>query len=150
MDDDGLRLLAERCEAASGPDRELDALIRCAVFAPSGSIVEQSPINGAWCIYNGVSFRDPTRKLLWEALSLSHLQRRGEFTASLDAAMALLPEGAGFNLDRYWIREGVRWKAEIATGGVPENPRQVFDCWDAHTAPLAVCAAALRARSVQS
>jgi len=69
------------------------------------------------------------------------------YTTSLDAAMTLVPDGAGFNLDRYWIREGVRWTTKIATGGIPENPRQVFDCWDAYTAPLAIVAAALRARA---
>lgn len=69
---------------------------------------------------------------------------------SIDAAMTLVPEGAGINIDRYWNREGARWKCEISTGGVPNNPRQVFDCWDARTAALAVCAAALRARAGQT
>lgn len=65
----------------------------------------------------------------------------------IDAAMTLVPEGAGINIDRYWNGEGARWKCEISTGGVPNDPRQVFDCWDARTAALAICAAALRAQA---
>lgn len=86
-----LLALAERVEALAGPDAETVAQIRCAVFAPSGAYVQQSSINGAWCIYDGQS-RDG-RPRTWEATKLSHTQRLGDFTASLDAAMTLVPEG---------------------------------------------------------
>ena len=88
---EGLVELALRVEAATGPDRELDALIRCAVFAPEGACVEKSPHNGAWCIYDGKDRQGRSR--LWEPRTLTRLQRLGEFTASLDAAMSLVPEG---------------------------------------------------------
>jgi len=111
--------LAERVEQATGGDAAIDRAIR----AMAGPPVEK-----------------------WEG---AEQIMTAPYTTSLDAAMTLVPEGAGFNLDRYWIREGVRWKVEIATGGIPEQPRQVFDCWDAYTAPLATVAAALRARAAQ-
>ena len=50
---DQLQSLLERLEKAEGPDREIDALIRCILLAPSGAYVEQSPRNGEWCVYEG-------------------------------------------------------------------------------------------------
>lgn len=97
--------LAERCEKASGPDRELDAQIAAAFHLKQ--LTYQSP---EW-------IKDP------------------EFTASLDAAMTLVPEG--------W-----EWALEN-TGGDTFGPfvakfGQLRDI-EAKTLPLAICAAALRA-----
>jgi len=83
--------LAERVEQAVGPDAELSALIRCAIFAPEGAYVAVSPFNGLHCIFLGET-RDGRPKG-WEPRGLTHEQRMGDFTASLDAAMALVPEG---------------------------------------------------------
>lgn len=71
------------------------------------------------------------------------------YTSSVDAALALVPDGAGLEITRYWIgsRDGPVWSAEISTGGVPDNPRRVYDCYDASTTALAITAAALRARA---
>jgi hypothetical protein len=124
-----LLALAGRVEQASGPGRDLDLEVHAAIDEEAAREI--------------ASYRD-------KDIIMRSLVRHGIFpayTASLDAAMTLVPAGAGFNLDRYWIREGVRWKVEIATGGIPENPRRVFDCWDAYTAPLAVVEAALKARA---
>jgi hypothetical protein len=88
--EDELVGLATRCEQATGPDRELDALIRCAVFAPQGAFVRRSPVNGAWCTYE-IGYGGKER--LWEPRGLSQEARVGAFTASLDAAMALAVEG---------------------------------------------------------
>lgn len=83
-----------------------------------------------------------------EALEIaSYITDDGDPALSVDGAIATAPPGAGLNLDRYWIREGVRWKCELSTGGVPEQPRRVFDCWDAYSPALAISAAALRARA---
>ena len=46
-----LLALAERVEAATGADRELGARVIAASLAPANAFVEQSKINGAWCIY---------------------------------------------------------------------------------------------------
>lgn len=123
-----LLALADRVEAATGADRALDTVIAAAVH-PHGEMLRCLNFEG------------------WE----KHIERNPGiswvpfYTSSLDAAMTLVPEGAGFNLDRYWIREGERWKVEIATGGIPEQPRKVFDCWDAYGPAQATTAATLRA-----
>jgi len=68
--------------------------------------------------------------------------------AYLDAAMMLVPEGAGFYLNRYWIAsaDGPVWSCEICTGGIPSNPRRVFDDYDADHPAIAVASAALKAK----
>lgn len=116
--------LAARCEAATGPDRELDCAIRLAVYAPEGATMEQSPINGAWCIYSGTGFRSG-KPALWE----SNEGRNLAFTASLDAAMTLVPEG---------------WNpVEILMDAINDNCE---GDWLA-ALPRYACAAALRART---
>ena len=121
--------LAMRVEALDGPDWKVD-----------DAIVDLVRERG-WPLscYEGKPINYDTR--LW--------QERHDFcpTASIDAAMQLVPEGAGFNLDRYWLKDGVGWMVAISTGGVPGNPRRIYDCEDATTAPLAITAAALRARA---
>ena len=106
--------LADRCEQADGPDREIDHGIVSAVKA---------------------GMRHP-----W-------FVTKPEFTRSIDAAMQLVPEGVGLHFDRYWIAsvEDAVWSAHITTGGVPENPRRVFEVFDCMSAALALCSAALRA-----
>jgi hypothetical protein len=142
-----LDALADRCEAATGADRELDALIRCAVFAPATAYVAMSPFNGAWCIYDGET-RDG-RPRGWEALTLTQVQRLGEFTASLDAAMTLVPEGyfvAVVNSTLADPEKVGRATALIAPGG----SAKAAEPSEAATMPLAICAAALRARTQES
>lgn len=140
-----LLALAERIEKASGPDRELDAEVWCALFAPAGAVVEQSKLNGAWCIYDGMEQRHPDQRRLWTGKN----SRVVPVTESNDDAMKLLPDGAGFMLNRYWIAksEDPVWSAHITTGGVPDNPSQSFEAMDAPSAALATTAAALKAKA---
>jgi hypothetical protein len=103
---DEMLALAERCEKAAGPDRELDEAIVAAVDA-------------------GVM--DVPR-------ALGLVEGPPRFTASLDAAMTLVPEGAKVTMQNF--------------GGpgpmVLVEPNERFA---AGTTPaLALCAAALRAR----
>jgi hypothetical protein len=130
-----LLALAERCEQATGPDRDLDALIRCAVFAPQGAFVRRSPINGAWCIYE-ISYGGKERS--WEPRGLSREARVGAFTASLDAAMTLVPEGFDWLIGR--TNDGLTIHAEV--GGRGDEFMRF-----GNTPALALCAAALRARA---
>lgn len=65
-----LEQLIERVEKLTGPSEEMDAHILCTLAAPAGAFVEQSLINGAWCIHSGRAGGWP-------------------ITASLDAAIAL-------------------------------------------------------------
>lgn len=72
-----------------------------------------------------------------------------EYTASLDAAMTLVLEGhkvasVGQNDSENTNRQ---WFAEIRRGHITSYSK-AFPCWAA-TGPLALCAAALRARSEQ-
>jgi hypothetical protein len=96
--------LAERCEQASGPDRELDL-----------DITEALDLAGR------------------AALSLV------PFTASLNAAMTLVPEGCSWSLHKHnsYSRAGV----------FVDDGRDPGHYCDAATPALALCAAALRARA---
>lgn len=113
--------LAERCERASGPDRELDELVSAAVV---GAVREvQSDGRIAYHTDNGAR---------WTNVTVIPV------TASLDAALTLVPEGwTGIipvsNGDEAWLWE---------RNGNPKGHR----C-NAATPALALCAAALRSRA---
>lgn len=105
--------LAKRCEAAIGPDRELDAAIAIA--------------NGSKAV---VSYGHPALGNFYRAPAFFK-----HYTASLDAAMTLLP-------DRAW------WSVEAQPLG---SGKYLSECGDERVASavspaLALCAAALRAR----
>jgi hypothetical protein len=110
--------LAERCEQAAGPDKELD-------FTIDGFMLKHGPETDR--------IRNPRYVL--------------PYTASLDAAVTLVPEGY------YWqAANGKRRHSEpqacadlfVAHG--PNRGDMSFTA-DAATAALALCAAALRARA---
>lgn len=78
--------LIARLEALTGPDREVDARINCALLAPVKAYVEQSPFNGEWCIYDGEYGGRP--RLFQFPRDLQNI-RLASITGSLDAAVAL-------------------------------------------------------------
>ena len=129
-----IETLAARVEALTGPDREVDEAIADLVYT-----------NKRRTCIAGLSDEDGGM-WMWETPD-GHIQNALRFTFSLDAAMTLVPKGMGFDLNRYWIAgaDGPVWSSEIATGGLPDKPRKVFDCYDRPSAALAVAAAALRA-----
>lgn len=120
--------LATRCEAATGPDRELDAVIAATLrvgteygWADSYPAWKGRDDGRVYLCKGGPSFPSPN------------------YTASLDAAMTLVPEGFQFGAgsrdasNRAWAWCGTdHEKAKIANAGSPA---------------LAFCAAALRARA---
>ncbi len=124
--------LAERCEKATGPDRELDRLIVLAL----GADVERIAGSAADGSQDGFVDRKGV------------LPKGFAYTASLDAAMTLVPEG---------------WETAIYLGGERANVQMetqaMRDSWfdegggpidgTAPTPALALCAAALRARASQ-
>jgi serine/threonine protein phosphatase 1 len=69
------------------------------------------------------------------------------YTASLDVAMTLLDAGCRIRLDRYFIAEEARWMGAVAIGATPDRPGRVYECLDATTPALAICAAILRAHA---
>jgi len=111
-----LLALAERCEQAAGPDRELDAEIaRFLVLAGAEDIARSR---------YGWSY----------------------FTASLDAAVTLVPEGWKWSLD--WTQRAPYLDCAVAAAfahGSGINPADTEAA--AKTTALALCAAALRARA---
>lgn len=139
-DKNELLALADRAEAATGPDRELDALI--ASIARIGTEHE-------W------AYKYPT----WVASKDGrvHLEKNGPsfaaapYTRSLDAAMTLVPEGWG------WLVSQPNAKA-IASGLLKERTPVMGEVQygidhrytvAAATPSLSLCAAALRARAAQ-
>jgi hypothetical protein len=104
--------LAERCEAATRPDRELDAEIALAT--------------GAVKVING-----------WRYNSANRAREVEHFTASLDAAITLVPDGCDWLINTRGIFAQVWERKAVGDGS-----------WEARTAAtpaLAMCAAALRA-----
>jgi hypothetical protein len=93
-----LLALADRCEQAAGPDRELDAEIARFLVLTGAEDIARSRYGWSY------------------------------FTASLDAAVTLVPEGCGWMVMKNVAKVG-RW------------PKR------ASTPALALCAAALRARA---
>jgi hypothetical protein len=136
--------LAERVEQARGPNRELDVRIKAALF---GAVPLVSPFNGEWCLYRpgttdariGKSFERPFR--------VSHESWTSDrYTASLDAAMTLIPSEAN--------SAGEVWRAESYSDPGVIAPHVRASAWVsgaarvyAATPALALTAAALRARA---
>lgn len=131
----GLVELAERCEAASGSDLTLDAIITIALDPDRQVIVGEEPgrfprkaIMGP--ISGFVDYAESDGKAVAEYLC------GPKYTASLDAAVTLAPEG-WFKLEPDSLKG---WRALGLTGP-----------WcHAATPALAVTAASLRARALQS
>jgi hypothetical protein len=67
----------------------LDRLILCALAAPAGSYVERSKFNGEWCIYLNELDRSGMPKL-WQDRNWEYGGDRFRYTASIDAALALV------------------------------------------------------------
>jgi hypothetical protein len=113
--------LAERCEQATGPDRELDRAIERAV---------------GWARNNALGHE------VYGPTGRAYNPRR--LTASLDAAMTLVPEGYDPLIDYTGVdTHGGKKVVELYYG--LEELAIVRAA--AATGPLALCAAALRARA---
>jgi hypothetical protein len=147
--------LAELCEKATGPDRELDMLIDCGlkgieVVYPT----EGHPMTGrggrieAKNTYELLGWIDPG-EVNRNFSPYGGEDRYPAVTASLDAAMSLVPEGWGPALDNVMPEKlpfAELWHREVKhdEGGMPHQERKTGT---AATLPLALCAAALRARA---
>ena len=135
--------LIARLEAATSPDRELDATIAEAIGLPIEWHIDFS---------DPAERRTPIRLTEWGGIPCA------EFTASLDAALTLVADGVGIEIRRYWITRsivdaidvidagpasGCVWSAALVWGTTGEGA----DSEDRPNAALAVCIAALKARS---
>ncbi len=125
-----LLALADRVEKLTGPDREVDAEI-------------------AACLRIGTEHKWAFNYPEWEgrADGRVYLEKGGPsfaalaYTASLDAAMTLVPTGWGYGLDYAPSGSGLRF-----TLGSPDL-EPVFVHGDAMTFPRAIVVASLRARA---
>ena len=129
-DHEHLTALAERCEAATGPDRELEGEIYRAVEEPGWDNPQPSEeVKASYC--RGVA---------------------GVYTASIDAAMTLVPKGLEWTLDCLDAARDPRFgkcQARIMLMAYADDPKELGPQAIANgdTPALALCAAALRARA---
>lgn len=125
-DREALLALADRCEKATGPDRNIDRAI-CPIVGIR-VVDEGHPL--------GVCYYDENR----------HGIPLPQFTRSIDAALTLVPESKNtmdvFSLE-LWTGAGIYEPHVRASAWVPGAPR-VF----AATSALALTAAALKARAL--
>jgi hypothetical protein len=135
--------LAERVEAATGPDRELDAAIYNACPDGPNRKAERLPME-KW----GDRFGDGWHTM-WADREDKHPEQLKRYTASLDAAMLLVPPA-----DRWaWnvtMATFYRWVSVIPKHGDSYGINDPFAGHSrdkAATPALALCAAALRARA---
>ncbi len=129
-----MEALIQRVEAAQGPDRELDAAIWCGLRG----YISYGQSGGIW------GYEMP-------GLGISSVDVAAipAYTASLDAAVSLVPEGHWWNVGRtcadnspmrhFGTRSGHCFTAGCAPWGRDQHTT-------AATPALALCAAALRAR----
>lgn len=147
--------LAERCEKASGPDRDIDALIWSRVHPDGIAGVEKhgSAEKAVGIKYGCSGFNDPGREPIWSLRTY----RGPAYTASLDAGMTLVPEEWRLGqLEENWRSR--RWHCHLTERPSPalvkffdEGKTIGYDSKEAEaaTSALALCAAALRARAGQ-
>jgi len=129
-----LLTLAERCEQAAGPDRELDVAIAFACGIVTHRQGNCFYTKNRYCSvmvldydYDDTEYRAPELP---------------SYTASLDAAVTLVPEGWRYDLTNGDLVS----KEKPAARLTPDFAGPCFDGY-AQKVPLALCIAALRARA---
>lgn len=127
--------LACRVEGLTGPCRETDALIAIAVDA-MGEYGEKSA--------REIMAGSPKNTVADLAKYWPRLRR---YTASLDAALALVPEG--WELALYGATDGCKPQAQLETPEMRADWRNPID-GEASSLALALTAAALRARNTEN
>lgn len=136
-----LKDLIARVEAGEGADRALDMDVF--EFLGLAPIVGDGPYDWKRCA-EGIY-----RKADWSTWGESKIVPH--FTSSVDVSMALLPEGQGCQLQRYWIAsvDGPVWSAYVT---YPSKRPEVIvgsdhaEAWDCRNPARALLAAILRAK----
>jgi len=135
--------LIEKLEALDGPSREVDAEIAKAV---------------GWTVETYTGERSRTRRKAWRDADGDRRMRTPDFTASIDAALTLVPEGWRIGLEDPGIGdldffEAWCWPYEdswepdwhLGQQGYRDHPNGTIDQNKASRA-IALCIAALKAR----
>lgn len=139
-------MLADRCEKSAGPDRELDALIWCALRGVKYK--SHNPVYAGMGEREGletqVEYTVPPKRT--RMVSNGPVPHAKPVTASLDAAMTLVPEGVSVDVGR--TQTGKRAYSTLCRLSDPSS-REPSPMWKAGAATmaLALCAASLRARA---
>lgn len=124
--------LIERLEKASGSDRELDGLIY-------GLIHGLKRNHGTFQTLDKFQFEHPTKRHPNDPAALYVPDGDvAEFTASIDAALSLVPEGCEFEVGSAHLVECF-WATAISTHHTCKG--------NGRSAALALCIAALKARA---
>lgn len=133
--------LIERLEKSEGPDRELDCLIWTAVNGkgqPMKTVAEP--------YYEPPRFFcNPNPEINWIGYDLLNVAER--YTASLDSALTLVPEGLAWTLGQNVHHR--YWQASVHNLDEDGRPQSIgySSLQGNRTAPIALCAAALKARA---
>jgi len=134
--------LASRVEAAAGPDRELDARIWCALNGKK--YADHSEAYSAFGSGNPetqVEFTEPPKRT--RLVTGPHTKGHAKpVTASLDAAMSLVPEGLEWHID-HRLGKGMSPSYASLWGIGARDIDRHFNA-TGKTPALALCAAALR------
>jgi hypothetical protein len=144
MSADKLRALAERVQGLDGPDREVDARIWCALNGKkyAGYFEPFGVTDGRFV---AVEYTEPPKRTRLVTGGKTGTKHALRFTASLDAAMTLAPEGYA------WVvySDGPTYRASASIGPHPIGGQIMPDEFsaDGETPALALTAAALLARA---
>lgn len=138
-DPQDLLALAAKVEAATGPDRELDAAIAIALREPP----EYAPWAIKFADWRVVTVQGFTRAEVWDGDNMiGHWHSFHARTASLDAAKTVVPEGWDWSASSYG-EDGA--SAEVWVHGWQDDTR--INSFLATTPSLCLIVAALRARA---
>lgn len=139
---EGLETLALRCESAKGPDRELDRDIADAIGLGPDDSWERPRDEPATATSRGIVRLD---KGSW--IKGGRIRDSARYTASLDAAMTLVPDGMEFTL-HHWRNASKEAPylatAKVQLGSIMDPETKADFC---RSPALALTAAALRAKS---
>ena len=138
---DDVRELIERLERASGPDRELDGEIACAIFKTIGTdddLIYRSPIR---------RYDQCAPGTYWlVSRSGRSLQTAPHYTGSIDAAMRLVPKDHDVSITQASGPGRTDWSATCVERKEYGNPIRPHG--EGATAASAISIAALRARAL--
>jgi hypothetical protein len=130
---DALLDLASRCEAASGPDRELDGEVFRAIDMPLPGDFSGRDISLQWS--------DAEHCFLAPVGDMRVRYEQPRYTASVDSALGLVPEGWAWSI-------GTDCKVAWARAfPAPNDQYRGTGNREGASPALAICAAALRARA---
>lgn len=129
-----LTALIERLEKAGGPSRELDAQIAYAVQLDRSDVHNREFVT----VFERHGPEEMGR--------VADTWNIPKYTASIDAALTLVPEGWSKTIDEYADGRGVARCWGKAAPGEPFGRGPDTHHVEACTAPLALCIAALKAR----